>query len=235
MKKIYTLFAALFICASANAQRHVNLSISLESPAAGATLTVGQTFTQRFVLRNIGPDALTAADTLYYSDPSNATGQVWLRVGYTKAVNDTIIISKNLTLNNATNGNANYCISALISNGALATSDSATRKCNLVTIAGGSTSVANMTFTENVATEKLNVFPNPATGLVSLDYKAKNNSDVNVRVIDIAGREAMSVNLGKAYVGQSGYKVDITSLNTGIYFVEIRQEGTRAIGRITKQ
>lgn len=243
MRKLYTLLgAALLIGSSAFAQKKVNVKFQIVTPANGATITAGATLTQKIIITNLGPGAIAPTDTVFVHDPFNQPSRIWLYLGFTKAVGDTIQLSKDYVPSTSNpNGVRNYCVYGYVSNGTLTTNDSVAVSanpsivCNSTTFVGGGVGVPTLQLTEQSLTENISVFPNPATGMISLSFTAKNASEVSARVIDITGREALSVNLGKAYVGQSGYKLDISSLNTGVYFVELRQEGIRAIGRVTKQ
>ena len=242
MNKVYTLLAAaLLIAGTASAQKKVNIKFQITSPANGSTVTWGTPLNQMVVGTILGPGTLAATDTIFMHDPFNtAPGNTWPYTGRTKGVNDTVHFMKtyNPTTGNG-NGTRDYCVWGFVRSGANTTNDSSassspSRTCNTFTATGG-VGVSNLNFiTEQSTTENISVFPNPATGIVKLDFKAKNSSAVSARIIDIAGREVMSVNMGKAYVGQSNFQMDMSSLAPGVYVVEIRQEGIRAIGRVSK-
>jgi len=243
MKKIYTLIAATLVLATAaNAQtKKINLRFTIVTPANGATIVAGTALTQKVIITNLGPGVIAAADTVFMHDPFNNTGEIWFYLNHPKAVNDTIQLTKSYTPSTSnTNGVRNYCVYGYVMNGSTITSDSTgstpSQTCNSVTFTGGVNSgIANIGLTENVATENLNIFPNPATGSINVNYTAKNNSELTARVVDITGRVVMTHSYGKVFVGQSNFKLELSTLKAGIYFVDLRQEGARAVGKVTLQ
>ena len=79
------------------------------------------------------------------------------------------------------------------------------------------------------------ITPNPANSTVSFDFTSKSNSEIVARVYDIAGRVVLTNNYGASFTGQQGFTLDISDLNSGMYFVEFRQEGYKAVGKLSKQ
>jgi hypothetical protein len=236
MKKIYfsiILMLAAFVSAEAKV---IYLGVNLVSPAPNAILTCGVPFMQTIVITNMGPGAIAAGDTVLYADPYIQQGSAYVKVGYTKNVNDTILLTKSVTLTTSnTNGPRSYCVLAAMRNGSTITPDSIYTKCNNITIAGGtSQGIASEQLNEVVKATTLKVYPNPAASVANLDFAAQNNSDVVVRVYDITGREVLSNNFGKAYQGQTGYQINVGSLTKGIYMVEMRQDGVKSVGRFNK-
>ncbi len=241
MKKIYTLLAAaLLLAGAATAQKKVNLKFQIVSPANGSTIQAGVVLNQKLIVTNLGPGAIVATDTVFMHDPFSQQGFIWLYTGYSKAVGDTIQLNKTYTPS-TTNGNGTrtYCVYGYARSGTATKTDSTSttpgQVCNSVTFAGGLGIAGTATLTEASNTEAITIFPNPAYGTISMSYVAKNSSELTARVVDITGRAVRSISFGKVYAGQTGFKMDISNLNTGIYFVELRQDGIRAIGKVTKQ
>ena len=242
MKKRYTILALVMMFAiAATAQKKVNVKFTIENPASGSTIVLGSPFSQKVIATILGPGALAADDTLFMHDPFNNSGQIWYYLNNIKAVNDTIQFIKQYTPSTANpNGPFNYCVYGYIRKGAATTNDSMlsttpSQTCNMVNFQGGSVGITAAYLIEQSNTEHLSVFPNPAFSTITLAYKAKNVSEVTARILDITGREVLIQNFGSAYIGQSGYQVDISNLGTGIYFIEVRQEGIRAVGRVSKK
>ncbi|HRP89921.1 MAG TPA: T9SS type A sorting domain-containing protein [Edaphocola sp.] len=90
------------------------------------------------------------------------------------------------------------------------------------------------TGTKNVGTfkfEALNVYPNPSNGNLNISYNFKNNSEANVRVFDLSGKVVFTKNLGTISEGTKNFNLDMNTLSTGFYTIElITNEGT-AVGR----
>ena len=92
-----------------------------------------------------------------------------------------------------------------------------------------------MFFDENTQSQKINVYPNPAVGnTINMDYVAQNASSVEVSVYDLTGRKVMSHSYGQSFKGQEGFNLDISSLNNGMYILEMRQEGIKATTQFVK-
>ena len=67
-----------------------------------------------------------------------------------------------------------------------------------------------------------------------MDYVAQNASAVEVNVFDLTGRKVMSHSYGKVFKGQEGFNLDISSLNNGMYILELRQDGNKATSQFVK-
>lgn len=236
MKKIYMIALAATMIATTASARKIVLTVTLNSPANNSVLTVGTPFSQDFVLKNMGPDAILPTDTLFYIDPTNSQGQAWIRVGLSKAVNDTIHIVKSLNPTSPTSGQVNYCIYSYVSNAANnLIVDSAYSQCNKVTINGnGGTAVNEIRVNEIIADQTMSIFPNPANGVIHFDFVAQNDAEVTARVFDLSGRTVLTRNYGKAYKGKKDFTLDISNLTNGMYLVELRQNELRAKGKLNK-
>ncbi len=75
------------------------------------------------------------------------------------------------------------------------------------------------------------IMPNPTTGAVLLRLNEPLQHDGRVRVLDVAGRvvQSMSVTAGTPFVS-----LELGSLSSGVYEVEILAEGFRGMGRVLK-
>lgn len=77
----------------------------------------------------------------------------------------------------------------------------------------------------NMIVENLNIFPNPASSLISLNIP--NDKEVlNTVISDISGKVV--------YRGTEYRQIDVSALNTGIYFVTINTETSVFTGRFIK-
>lgn len=79
--------------------------------------------------------------------------------------------------------------------------------------------------------EAFDVFPNPSTGLVNMNYEAANNGLVTVRVFDAAGRivdsKSLSVN-----AGMNLNAIDLSATDEGMYMIEITEGTRRSVQRL---
>ena len=69
------------------------------------------------------------------------------------------------------------------------------------------------------ADEYIRLSPNPFRGHVFIDYKLKSNTTISVYILDLNGN---IVSENKKI--SKGYKVDMTGLSSGIYFVHARDD-----------
>jgi hypothetical protein len=74
---------------------------------------------------------------------------------------------------------------------------------------------------------QLSAFPNPAVSTSTITYNLSSSSDVNINVLNILGEKVKSVSLGKQSDGSHQYKIDLTSLSKGIYFIQLNAGTTR--------
>lgn len=238
MRKIYVLSAALFLGFTANAQRNINLQASITAPNAGATVTYNVATTFTYVFKNLGPTAIAATDTILYVDPLTPSGQAFFVTGKSKAMNDTIMITKSATLVTAPNGAYNWCINSQAwnrTNPFTETDTSNNDACrNLNFVGFPTTGIKDIVAARDINTVNLGIAPNPATAEIKFDFVAINNSEVVLSITDLTGRVIRSFNYGKAFVGKNNYTYNVAELPTGLYIVELNQDGQRAIGKLNK-
>ena len=238
MKKYYLLSALLFSAISGFSQTH-KFNVNLTEPTNGATLTQGTPFDQKFIITNVGPGTISPTDTIAYVDPTTPSGQVYIRAGYTKGVNDTIQINKTLTLTGGTSQtNVNYCVVAfLFSNGGIKTGFDTTgfRSCKTVNTVTNPSSIGEASFSEVSNRGNLTIFPNPTSGnIISFDFITPSNEELVATVFDLVGKKVVTQSFGKQSRGQSGFKLDISSLQQGVYVVELQQGQFSYSGRLLK-
>ncbi len=66
------------------------------------------------------------------------------------------------------------------------------------------------------------IYPNPANNLVNIHLK--NSSSAKITLADISGRLMQSINIEE---GQQEYQMDISAYPSGIYFIEVFQDGQK--------
>jgi len=72
-----------------------------------------------------------------------------------------------------------------------------------------------------VAGNALEVYPNPATDRIQIGYFASNAGTVTISVLDVAGREYVSMQ-ASANSGENNFSLDLSMLESGMYFVQIK-------------
>ncbi len=81
-----------------------------------------------------------------------------------------------------------------------------------------------------------NVFPNPTTGKLNLDYSLPTESDVALNVWDISGRNVMVMELDNQSQGSHQLELDLESLSNGLYLVRIKTNaGDKSIKILIKK
>lgn len=79
------------------------------------------------------------------------------------------------------------------------------------------------TFTEN----NISIYPNPAKNQVTISLDNTNEIIANVNVIDLLGKQVIRINK----VNEITKSIDLTTLNTGIYFIEIETQSKLVVKR----
>lgn len=76
--------------------------------------------------------------------------------------------------------------------------------------------------TENKAVSTFNVYPNPATENVAIDFSMNTESSVEVTITDLSGKAVYTSNLGNKTVGSHSVNVNTTTFSNGIYVVNFK-------------
>lgn len=66
---------------------------------------------------------------------------------------------------------------------------------------------------------EFNIYPNPTTGVVHLDFGENDNRDVNVSVFDISGKIILLQDI--AGTAKENYNIDLSEYSRGIYYVRV--------------
>ena len=80
--------------------------------------------------------------------------------------------------------------------------------------------------------ESLNVYPNPASSFVNVELTTANASDVQLRVIDMLGRNVRTERLGTVS-GTLNHSLDVSSLANGSYLLLMNVDGREVVKRIS--
>lgn len=90
-------------------------------------------------------------------------------------------------------------------------------------------------FTSSVSAEltntPLSIYPNPANEMVTADIPAESNSPGQLFVLDLTGRRIAEQDIS-LIPGMNSVQVDLKALEAGVYFVEVRTEGKRMMGKV---
>lgn len=229
--------------AFAQTPKSCDLGITLISPAANSVINYGEQVSIKFDIKNNGPAAIDATDSIFYGLP---TGDVGLFTGTAIASGATATVDLGPALTNNNTGadqTADFCITLLAQssitvggnpatityNDAVASNDEA---CNSITIKGNPSGI----FDAKTAKETLSLFPNPATSKVGFSIALDKAETVSAVVRDLTGREVMTKNFGQIQSGTAtALELNVANLNSGIYVVEVVAGDKKFIGKVTKK
>ncbi len=95
--------------------------------------------------------------------------------------------------------------------------------------------LANVTsIEENISTIQTTLYPNPAVEFINLGIEAVNNSLVNVRIINMQGREVLGMQDVNLVNGLNTITLNVSGLSNGVYQVEIFNQEIRYTSKFIK-
>jgi hypothetical protein len=75
-------------------------------------------------------------------------------------------------------------------------------------------------------------YPNPISSMAALDFVTVQPGPVRLQILDIAGRNVMTLAEGYMDPGQHSVTIDGSGLATGMYFVRLSSEGESRTVRV---
>lgn len=75
------------------------------------------------------------------------------------------------------------------------------------------------------------IYPNPVSGKVNIDYSSKISGKVDLNVYNITGQLLITTVL-EAIEGENTFGFDVSSLNKGLYFLELNNNGERLFRKV---
>lgn len=238
MKKIFTLIAVMLSLGfTASAQSDLQIITSLKAVDTIRYKTdgsFGKIVAYAFI--NHGPNALISTDSIVWKGPVFGTVSLILPSAGIPA-NDTVYYVDTIFVNAAPPTNPfNWCdsIYAKHAGGSVIADPNIAnnRTCKSVRfILVPNTAVANV----SGELEELSVYPNPANDKINFSFAAAGNAAANVTLRDILGKTVLQSDLGKSSNGKHEHSMDVSSLQNGIYFLELSQNGSKAVSRVVIQ
>lgn len=83
---------------------------------------------------------------------------------------------------------------------------------------------------ESVDANAVNVYPNPVNGVAKVNMTLANSENVVVEIYNAVGQKVASVNYGDLAAGKHNLDVDFSSLEAGVYYVNVTS-GTQVISK----
>jgi len=84
----------------------------------------------------------------------------------------------------------------------------------------------------NVSSITLKVYPNPASNFLTLNYTGKAGDDVFISLTDLSGRQLLSDRPGSLAEGSNSYRMDVSGITPGIYFVTVASSLSRSVLKV---
>jgi hypothetical protein len=229
-----------------NPIKHCDVSVEITAPQSNAVLPYGDSFHLSFNYTNHGPDALVTGDTLFFLAGGSLV--LYSKLLVDLPVNGTIMMNDAALFYNPTTDSlaTDICVLHLKQSdvmynagGSPATTyidDDTTNDMSCVPVVLlGTTDSSIGIHTVHAVTENLVLYPNPAKDHVNFYFTNSNNAgSLKISLTDMMGRVvATEVLDASKLLTQKQYVLNISSLEPGMYFIDIEANGKRARGKFT--
>ncbi|MDX5325111.1 MAG: T9SS type A sorting domain-containing protein, partial [Bacteroidota bacterium] len=87
---------------------------------------------------------------------------------------------------------------------------------------------------ENLLSRTLNVYPNPTSGEVNIEFSIEGVQDVQTRIVNVLGQEVSKTHHG-SLSGTFRYRYDLSDQPSGIYLLEVTSDRGKVTRRITME
>jgi hypothetical protein len=82
---------------------------------------------------------------------------------------------------------------------------------------------------------EMNIYPNPVTHTVNVEFTLKTNSQVKLQLYDELGKLVKRIKKDNFTIGNNKIQLEIGNLKSGIYFVSLTIEGEVFTKQIVKK
>lgn len=79
---------------------------------------------------------------------------------------------------------------------------------------------------------RLNCYPNPASTMANFEFELKKNTTVDVRIMDVTGKDVIISRNENLSAGKQNLSFDIRGLENGIYFYQFEADGKTINGKL---
>ncbi len=243
-KQICVALGAMMVVGAASyAQRSIPLKVTVVSPENDRVIPNNDTFSLLFDIENLSTDEnLIEGDTLFVHTPLQEANQ-YSMVPLTSPINagETVRFTggvlRNINENEEDQVIAQFCINVggpaqMEIGGTWENPNIAEQSCATNITLEGKPGVSINSV--KASAEELNLYPNPATTEVKFNVSLDKAENVIVSVKDITGREVLRHDFGTVAAGQTApMTLNLSSLNSGMYFVELSAGERTAMGKVT--
>ncbi|MBL7706440.1 MAG: T9SS type A sorting domain-containing protein [Taibaiella sp.] len=239
------LVAGGFLLAALTGQaqeRSVDLSLeSVNLPADGTVIANGESINFELIVKHNGPDTLMQGDTIAISGgpiPSGQAAAAILSQGIPEGASFTLSSQNPIFTNNRTeptDETVQWCFTVntgrAFSTGSPVVDNNAgnNEKCISVTLKGRPTSIFDL----NKNVTKVDAFPNPTTGDVSLTLATERAGSIEAVVTDLTGRKLLSQSFQNRPAGENTFTLNLTGFAQGTYLVTLQTpDGKKAVSKV---
>lgn len=224
MKKIFTLSVGLCLAISAFSQKDVE--VKLLSPKTGDEIYVMETIQLTYSIKNVGVDALTAADSVFVNMKMSGN---YVLGGFshryvphnTMAVGDSVFYTFSFAFTETEIDDFPFCFELETSNNGQPFDSQASNNESCAMINVDERSAASVD--ENAQNNGLRIYPNPATSSITIE-NLKVNTAQKVVITDMLGAVKMEVDLTN-----STQQLNINELSNGMYFCKLKDAANNII------
>lgn len=225
---------ALFISGNGFAQiKYADLEIVINQPSDSTSFQWGDTAKFSFYIQNNGPDTLGVADSLsisflHFHQSFPLTG-VTLNPGDTLQFNDAASLWND---DPATNDAGRFCMSVhVVSLNIIDSNRSNDTSCIAYFLEGNGNSGIKQPGIKSIPLIK--VFPNPASGRVTIQLNALSYRKLRLSVTDILGREVLFHDYSmKARPNDHVLHFNVSDFQPGTYFVRLIADGQTFVNKL---
>jgi C1A family cysteine protease len=75
------------------------------------------------------------------------------------------------------------------------------------------------------------IYPNPVSGKVNISYSSDATGKVSINIYNVTGQR-LTTTVAEANEGENTFKVDVSALKQGIYFLELSNNAERLFGKV---
>lgn len=80
--------------------------------------------------------------------------------------------------------------------------------------------------TEELKTDlNVNIYPNPASSLIYLEFELLNNAETQVEIVDLSGKQILILDKENFEAGKNKKSINISSISSGSYIVNLKLDG----------
>jgi hypothetical protein len=233
MKKVLLTLAIALTANFTFAQRVADHSVRLNSPTANTKIRTGVSFTMNFTVKNNGPDVIKTTDTLIYVLGLNnvvyPNTAALLPLNADLNAGDSVTFQvPNQQINGGNGANLTMCAYVILNNRELPDTikdnvlGGNNRSCISIVYSG--TGIGELTAVNNNSFIS-NVYPNPASSEIFIEFNSSSNLNTVVNIYDMQGKLVNSINTVTENEGTQQIPVNVSELSKGIYTYTVSIDG----------